>query len=89
MYKVKWENKIGKPKNSLTGSQPKWAWAKRNGRICEFAKRQEAAQWIRNHRNFYGNFGGSVIVHPDGHSEEYKGEQEDTKEIVRKLLKKL
>jgi len=61
MFKVKWENEY------RSGSTPKWSFAlDKNSKVCEFPKRQKAAQWIRNHRWFGA---AMYIIHPNGDEE--------------------
>ncbi len=66
MFKIKYKSRDTKKGN--------WCWARSNGNICKFMKRQNAINWCRNHRYLGTIFD---IVHPDGTRETWRNYEVD------------
>lgn len=67
MYSVKWIETLSHPKRKNKEFK-KTFWAKKDGKIASFKKRQQARQWIRNHHVHCREY---FIVHEDGTEESY------------------
>lgn len=83
MFKVKWIERLPHPKKKNKIFK-KVHWVMKDGKIAEFAKRQQARQWIRNHA-----YGPAFIVHPDGTEEDYADTLQTHEECVEEFRRSI